>query len=234
MQKNILITGKPKSGKSTLLAKLITYIPNKIGFLTNEILKENNRIGFEIQTHLGHKTPLAHTDFETPYKVSKYFVDIKNLESALLEISSFKSTDILFLDEIGQMQLFSQNFRKLVLQFLNSSNTCLMTLSSIYEDDFIRSLKTRDDIILVEIMPENREEKKFFIKQLLLKIEKAKKYVLEPERFTKKDSGEVFLTSEHATRKLIYQNGQWKCDCQFFSQYSICSHVIATKEFIKY
>lgn len=233
MQKNILITGKPKSGKSTLLATLIADISNKVGFLTNEILPENNRVGFEIQTNTGHKVLLAHTDFETPYQVSKYFVDIKNLESILPEISSFKSTDILYIDEIGQMQLFLERFKELVLQFLNSTNTCLATLSCIYEDDFIRSIKTRDDIVLIEVTPENREEKKLFIEKLLTKIEKAKKYVSEPERFIKNNSGEVFLASEHATRKLIYQNGQWECDCQFFSQYNICSHSIATMEFIK-
>ena len=47
------MTGLPKSGKSTLLKKIIETIPNKIGFVTNEILKENERVGFEVETHLG-------------------------------------------------------------------------------------------------------------------------------------------------------------------------------------
>ena len=66
MQKNILITGKPKSGKSTLLKGLITDIPNKTGFVTNEILGESGRVGFEIGTRTGRRTMLARVDSETP------------------------------------------------------------------------------------------------------------------------------------------------------------------------
>lgn len=234
MQKNILITGEPKSGKSTLLAKLISTIPNKIGFLTNEIRVQNNRVGFEAQNHLQHKALLADISAQTPLKVSKYFVDIRNLDLLIPEVSNFKGADVLYLDEIGQMQLFSNLFKELVLRFINSPNTCIATLSYIYDDDFIRHLKKRDDIILIEITPENREEKGLFIKELLKKIEKARKYLSEPERFIKLGSAEITLISEHGTRKLVCQNGQWKCGCTFYNQYGICSHSIATKEFLRH
>jgi len=177
MRKNILITGKPKSGKSTLLKKIICGIPNKKGFVTNEMLGENGRVGFEIETHEGNKATLAHTDFRTPYDVSKYFVDIDNLELILPTVEDFDSNDLLYLDEIGQMQLFSEKFKEFVLHYFNSTNTCLASISYIYEDEFTKSLKKRDDIILIEITAKDREEKEKFITQLLRKIEKAKKYI---------------------------------------------------------
>ena len=108
MQKNIIITGEPKSGKSTLLANIIKDIPNTVGIVTKEIQKNNARVGFEIESHANHKVILAHIESETKYKVSKYFVNIENLESILSEISTFKKGDLLYLDEIGQMQLFFQ------------------------------------------------------------------------------------------------------------------------------
>ena len=46
MQKNILITGKPKSGKSTILEKVIFGIPDKVGFITKEIRANGQRTGF--------------------------------------------------------------------------------------------------------------------------------------------------------------------------------------------
>lgn len=232
MQKNILITGAPKSGKSTLLGKLINNIPNKIGFVTNEILVESGRAGFEVETHTGHKTVLAHVDFETQHRVSNYFVNIQSLESILPELSNFKDSDLLYLDEIGQMQLFSEKFKSLVLQYLDSQNTCLATLSYVFEDDFIKNIKERNDIIMVEISAENREEKEKFISQLLRKIEKARKYFSEPERFTTGTS-KVELKSEHGTRNLILADNKWHCSWDFFKQYRICSHAIATKEFTK-
>src|SRR5438552_2721823 len=130
MQKNIIIIGEPKSGKSTLLANIIKDVSNKVGIVTKEIRKDDARVGFEIESHAEHKTVLAHTESETKYKISKYFVNVENLESILPEISNYKKEDILYLDEIGQMQLFSKEFKKLTLQFLDATNTCIATLTS--------------------------------------------------------------------------------------------------------
>ncbi len=232
MQKNILITGKPKSGKSTLLRKLISTIPNKVGFVTNEILGEDGRVGFEIETSAGHTAVLAHIDFQTEEKVSKYSVDIRNLESMLPEVSDFEKGDLLYLDEIGQMQLFSEKFKELVVQYLDSPNTCLATLSYVFEDDFTKQIKERGDIVLIEISAEDREEKGEFITQLLKKIEKARRYISESERFTVQDS-RVDLMSEHGTRHLTCVDGAWRCDCEFSARYGICSHAIATREIVK-
>ncbi len=232
MQKNILITGLPKSGKSSLLNKVIGEIPNKVGFVTKEIRVNGERVGFEIETHLGEKAVLSHIDFETPYKVSRYFVDVDALESVIPKVSGFGEKDILYLDEIGQMQAFSEKFKRLALSFLDSKNTCLATLSAVYEDDFIKSIKRRDDIILVSITETDREEKEKFVRQLLRKIEKAKKYLSEPERFTR-DGKNIVLKSEHATRTLVPQGDTWACDCDFYGKNAVCSHVIATNEFVK-
>ena len=39
----------PKSGKSTFLKKLISNFENKVGFVTNEIREDDEKIGFEIE-----------------------------------------------------------------------------------------------------------------------------------------------------------------------------------------
>lgn len=233
MQKNIVITGEPKSGKSTLLWNVMCDISNKVGIVTKELRDNNTRVGFELETHTGEKALLAHVEKVTPYKVAKYFVDVPSLESILPNISSFGKEDILYLDEIGQMQLLSEQFKDAALRFFNSPNTCLATITSVYEDGFTRSVKNRDDIILVEITPRNREEKMIFILMLLKKIEKARRYVVNAERFTIQDNDTVLFKSEHDTRKLFHQNKHWNCSCDFFNQYKICSHSIATEEFIK-
>ena len=230
MLKNILITGGVKSGKSTLLRNLTGGIPQKTGFITAEISDGAGRIGFEMETSIGNKIALAHLNPETLHKVGRFFVNIPNLESAVTEVSVFGNKDILYLDEIGQMQLFSEKFKKLVLKFLDSKNICLVTLSSIYQDDFIENIRKRDDVILVEISAKNREEKRKFIEQLIAKIRKAQKYIAEPERFTLRDGG-VELKSEHGIRKLVFKNGKWHCDCDFFQKYGICSHSIAAEEY---
>ncbi len=232
MLKNILITGGVKSGKSTLLRNLTGGIPQKTGFITNEILDKTGRVGFEIETSTGHGISLARLNPETLPKVGRFFVNIQNLESAVTEVSVFENKDILYLDEIGQMQLLSEKFKDLVIKFLDFENICLTTLSSVYQNDFIENIKKRDDIILIGISAENREEKRKFIKQLMAKIRKAQKYITEPERFTLLDGG-IELESNHGIRKLAFRDGKWQCDCDFFQKYEICSHSIAAEEYQK-
>ena len=97
----------------------------------------------------------------------RYFVNLKNLELIIPEILQFKEKDLLYMDEIGQMELFSEKFKELVLKFLDSENISILTISNVFKDDFIENIRKRDDIILIEISKENREEQKKFILQLL-------------------------------------------------------------------
>lgn len=232
MQKNILITGQPKSGKSTLLRKLIAAIDDKVGIVANEVLAEGQRVGFEVETSSGQKAPLADVNFPTAHKVAKYYVNVDGLESVLPEVSNFQPETLLYLDEIGEMQLFSEKFKDLVRKYLNAENICVATISSVYETDFTKSLKERDDIILVEITAENRSEQELFLAQLLKKIAKAKIYASQPDRlFVQGTLAE--LRSEHGTRKLVQIDGKLTCDCDFNARYGICSHAIAVKEIRK-
>ncbi len=232
MQKNILITGQPKSGKSTLLRKLIAAIDDKVGFVANEVLVDGQRVGFEVETSSGQKAPLADINFPTAHKVAKYYVNVDGLESVLPGVSDFQPETLLYLDEIGEMQLFSEKFKDLVLAYLNAENTCLATISSVYENDFTKSLKERDDSILVEITAENRSEQELFLAQLLKKIAKAKIYASQPDRLTLQGA-RAELRSEHGSRTLTHNGKKWSCDCDFHARYGICSHAIAFKELVK-
>ena len=157
MFKNILLTGLPRSGKSTLLEKIVSQIPEKRGFLTREIRQEGERVGFEIVTDMGQKHMLASVDFRTPYKVSKYFVDVDGFDTLVSRFPKFTRDQVLYIDEIGQAELFSDKFRSMVLEYLDSPNLCIATISKVYSDSFTDGIKKRKDVVLFEITPENRD-----------------------------------------------------------------------------
>ena len=60
------------------------------------------------------------------------------------------------------------------------------------------------------------------------KVEKAKKYLAEPERFTVNGT-EVTLRSDHGVRHLTLVAEKWVCDCDFYIENTFCSHSIAVK-----
>lgn len=166
MKNNILITGQPKSGKSTLLQNIIAPISNKVGFITHEVRESGNRVGFEIETFLGTKTMLAHVALETEYQVGRFFVSKDNLESILPEVSTFSVDALLYIDEIGQMQVYSPAFRELVTSYLDAPNTCLATISVVSDDPFIAELRKREDCLIIQITEENRDEQELFVRGL--------------------------------------------------------------------
>lgn len=176
MKKNIIITGMPRSGKSTLLKKVLSGYKEKVGFVTNEILEGGQRVGFEVETNAGEKTVLASVNFNTGFKVARYFVNIENLDRIISRVAKFEVDDLLYLDEIGQMQLFSENFRDLALKYLDASNICVATLSKVYEDDFTRQIKGRDDAVVVEITEDNRDSVEAYLKDLIDKLLEIKTY----------------------------------------------------------
>ncbi len=222
----------PRSGKSTLLKKLITNFDQKVGFITNEVRKYGDRVGFELENHKGEKSMLANVDFKTNLKVSRYFVDIKNLDEIIPSLEKFNESDFLFLDEIGQMELFSERFKILVKKYFDSPNTCIATLSKVYNDEFTEVIKKRNDIFLIEINEENRNEKEKYLETLLRKIPKARRYVSEPNRFSINQS-DVSITTDHGTRILTKQKEGWACNCDFFQENKVCSHIIALEEYLK-
>ena len=66
---------------------------------------------------------------------------------------------------------------------------------------------------------------------LIGKIEKAKRYAQEPERV--KISGfTAAFRGENDTHELSYADGKWHCNCYFFSQWGICSHVMALQQIL--
>ena len=60
---NILVTGPPRSGKSTLIEKVVQGISRPAtGFFTQELREKGRRVGFSITTLEGKTGVLAHQE----------------------------------------------------------------------------------------------------------------------------------------------------------------------------
>lgn len=112
MKYHLLLTGKPRVGKTTLIEKAVQELKNKYkleGFITKEIREKGDRVGFEIIKINGERKIFSHKDFKSPYRVGKYGVNLYNLEEIIEKIDP-ENCDILIIDEIGKMELLSQKF----------------------------------------------------------------------------------------------------------------------------
>ena len=113
----LLITGEPGTGKTTLLRRALASFSGPAGgFYTQEIRSGGTRLGFRLETLDGEQATLAHVDFKSPHRVSKYGVDAASLER--VGVAALKRAreqgGLVVVDEIGKMELLSQVFREVV------------------------------------------------------------------------------------------------------------------------
>ncbi|MFW9862420.1 MAG: NTPase [Candidatus Thorarchaeota archaeon] len=159
MRKNVLLTGRPGIGKSTVVKKIIHGLkPDSAdGFWSAEIRENNRRVGFSINTLSGETGILAHVDLERGPRVGKYRVNIRDLESLAIPtlVNAREFGKIIVIDEIASMELCAPQFAPEVRRCLDTGRV-LATLQQrrgVFHDE----IRARSDVDLIEITVANRD-----------------------------------------------------------------------------
>jgi len=166
--KNILVSGPPGCGKTTLIKEILEELKIEAGgFFTQEIRERGERKGFKIKALDGKEGILAHQNINSKFRVSKYGVNLKDLEEIAVP-SILKAIDegkIVVIDEIGKAELFSEKFKEAVFKALNSKNKVLGTIK-ISKDFFTEKIRKREDTKIFYLKREEKDK----IKEEILKI----------------------------------------------------------------
>ena len=158
MKANILLTGKPGCGKSSLIAQLIRG-QEVGGIITPEVRRAGVRIGFRVVDLHSKKAALfAKVGWSGP-KISKYGIDVAKFERIAIPALSWAidHAQIVVIDEIGKMEWFSEPFRAAVVRALDARKV-LGTISLKDFDPQITAIKRRPDVKLFVLTRENREK----------------------------------------------------------------------------
>jgi len=160
MKKAYLLTGGPGVGKTTLIKQALDRAYIKAGgFFTEEIRAGGVRQGFRIVTLDGRNAILAHIDFKSPFRVSKYGVDIESLDKVGVAAlrDAVRECDVVVIDEIGKMELFSPSFKDAVLEALDSEKRVLGTIM-LTSQPWADGIKRHANTALITVTRANREQ----------------------------------------------------------------------------
>ena len=160
----LLITGAPGTGKTTVLLKTVEALRidgyNVGGMVSREVRTEGSRVGFEIlDLYTGKTGWLAHTDFKEGPRVGRYWVNMKDLNSIGAEAveKANVTDDVVAIDEIGPMELFSGKFEKAIKSAVEGKKLVIATIHWKAAHRLVNEIKTRWDTETFLVTSENRE-----------------------------------------------------------------------------
>ena len=160
MGRTLLITGLPGVGKTTILKQAAQALgPRAGGFYTEEIRGPGGRKGFRLITLDGREAVMAHVDIRTRNRVGRYGVDVATLDAVGVAAirEAVQSREVVVIDEIGKMDLFSGEFQGAVLKAVSSPKIVVATVMH-RSHTWVDALKAMPQVAVWQVTKSNRDE----------------------------------------------------------------------------
>jgi len=159
-QKNVLITGPPGAGKTTVIQKVAEALGEREGgFYTTELKVGGQRTGFNINTLNGKTAPLAVVRGGVGPRVGRYVVNLVGIDQVAVPsiLHAISDAKVVMIDEIGKMELYSVAFRNAVHRAFSAPGPVVATIME-RQNEFCDEIKRRPDVVLLHVSLENRDE----------------------------------------------------------------------------
>jgi nucleoside-triphosphatase len=159
-----IVTGSPGEGKTTVLLRTVDGLTAKGyavgGMISREVRSSGTRTGFELlDVGSGAKGRLASVYQSQGPQLGKYRVDLEDLKeigaNAILQAVS--RSDVIVIDEIGPMELFSQQFVQAVQKALDSSKPVVCTVHWRMKNELLENTLQENDPERYAVNRENRD-----------------------------------------------------------------------------
>ncbi len=166
MPDNLLVTGRPCVGKTTVVERLVELARDDggtvRGVVTPEVREDGERVGFEMRSLSTDRTEMvASADFDREHTVGKYGVDteaVATVTRAALDEAARSKDDLVVIDEIAPMQTASQVFVENVRRVFDSETSVVAVVQEEREMGFVGKVKRRSDTEVFVVTEENRDE----------------------------------------------------------------------------
>ncbi|MBN1657890.1 MAG: AAA family ATPase [Anaerolineae bacterium] len=174
----LLLTGAPGVGKTTTIRQAARELGVRAGgFYTEEIRRRGSRVGFRLVTLEGATGILAGVNIPGNCRVGRYGVNLHDLDGigvgALRQALVGQHVEVVVVDEIGKMELYSEAFRTMVLAALESEKLLLGSVMA-GPHPWVDALRARPGVTVVEVTTFNRQGMPEQISRWLREVKEAR------------------------------------------------------------
>jgi len=160
----ILVTGRPGVGKTTLVSKVAQSLRGKGvrvgGMITYETREKGVRTGFVVENlKTGVKGLMASVIYTPEPRVGKYGVNISEIERVGVRAikEAVASDEVVVVDEIGPMELYSEAFKTIVSEAFSSQKKVVATIHyRASQNAFCRRIVSMEGVSTYVVNLENR------------------------------------------------------------------------------
>ncbi len=155
--KNIFLTGKKHIGKSTLIQNVLDGLNVSIGGYVTERIIKGNKKSYIVRSLYDNKESYCIANIDIVNCSREIFMDSFDVGIVSILEKSFKNSDIIVLDELGFFENDSQKFKYKIYELLDSDRIVFGVIKD-HDCEFLNNIRKRNDILLIKITKENREE----------------------------------------------------------------------------
>lgn len=164
MTDNLLITGPPRAGKTTVIRRvrdrLEAHGHRPGGICSPDLRADGNRVGFEIADLMtGDSRVMAHVDRGEGPQVGKYRVNVAAVD-AVCSVAfprAFEDADVVLVDEIAPMEAHSEVFVRQLRRAFDADIPLVAAIHHRSTEGIIGECKDRDDTDLFDVTDDTRD-----------------------------------------------------------------------------